>query len=302
MPAAAWLVLTAAQLPMVASAQTPTRFVATAKPTSQAGTDRIAIALRRAIESYQASDFESARRQLREVLRAIADPTDRRLAEAYTYLGYVELAFGRSDAAVRAFQRALKVQPALELRGLSPKLSNAWKEAKRRHRAMIRALDHDPPRLRHVPHNSQPYGRALRVEVSAQDVSAIGKIAVHYRNRGNRGFISVDMEPSGHGRYVATVPRVAVVQPGVEYYIEAYDKLGNGPGLKGSAQLPIRVTVKGGPAPLPKATPKAWYKRWWVWAAAASAVAAAGAIGVGVYLARDEQARVDVRLDPRLDP
>ena len=257
-----------------------------------------------AIGHYQRSEFDEARRLLKALTVRLKGERTGLAREVYTYLAYVHVAFGETEAAVEAFQRALDAQPDLALGAPSPRIAAALEEARRRHRARAHALDHDPPTQMHLPVAAAPHGRALWIEDVVRDPAGVRRVVLNYRTRGNRGFSSVTMELDRRGRYVATVPAVAVARPGVEYYLEAWDVRGNGPGLKGSAGAPIFVAVSGGPlvAPAQAARPTAWYKRWWVWAIAAGAAAAGGAIGAAVYFTRGESARLDVHLPKELNP
>ncbi len=128
-------------------------------------------------------------------------------------------------------------------------------------------------------------------------------MVLNYRVTGHRGFSSVTMERGPAGRYVGTIPAGSVVRPGVEYFLEAWDTLGNGPGLKGSPGAPIRIQVEGGPLTRPgERRHTRWYERWWVWAAAAG-VRAAGATAVAVvYVSRSETAQIDVRMARGVSP
>lgn len=253
-------------------------------------------ALQAAIEAYQRSDFASAERQLSALLAKLGEARDRLAQEAHTYMAFVQAAYGRADRAMTSFERALAIKPDLKLPEASPKLTRLFEQARRRWRAKLRALDHDPPRLGHRPPKGPlRYGASVPITVEVRDRSPVKDVTLSYRIAGHRGFASLRMERSGEGRYLATLPTISVVRPGVEYFIEAWDALGNGPGLKGSARAPIRLTVEGGPLARPaKLGPRPWYKRWWVWAIAAGAVAAAAGVSVGAYLGRDQRGRITI--------
>ena len=261
---------------------------------------RIQDMLLEAIALYQQSQFEKARSRLKEILRYVGQERTRAAQEAYTYMALVHLAFGETEAAVAAFEKALAINPDLLLPSNSPKIEAAFKQARIRYRAKVRAVDHDPPTLRHAPPGEGKYGTVLTIEASASDASGIKKVVLHFRQAGNRGFSSVNMERRKNKTLVASVPALSVIRPGVEYYIEAWDVLGNGPGLKGSAAKPILVPVKGGPQrPGPTvATPV--YKKWWFWVAVGGAVAATGGIVAAATLTREQNAKGVIPLPPGL--
>lgn len=262
--------------------------------------------LLQAIGHYQRSEFDDARRLLREVVRRHGSESSRLAQEAFTYLAFVQIAFNETDAAVESFERALAIQPDLALVAPSPRIAAALEQARRRHRAKVRALDHDPPRQLHQVMARAPFGRAITISDEVSDVSGVRRVVLNYRVAGNRGYSSVTMERDPRGRFVATIPGVSVARPGVEYFLEAWDKLGNGPGLKGSAGAPIRIEVVGGPlatAPDDRGrAPAPWYKRWWVWAAVAGAVAVAGGAATAAYFTRSETARAQLSAPQGLNP
>lgn len=261
---------------------------------------RIQDMLLEAIAHYQQSQFEKARGRLQEILRYVGKERTRAAQEAYTYMALVHLAFGETEAAVGAFEKALTINPDLPLPGNSPKIEAAFKQARIRYRAKVRAVDHDPPTLGHAPPGEGKYGKVLIIEASASDASGIKKVVLHFRQAGNRGFSSVNMERRKDRTMVASVPALSVIRPGVEYYIEAWDVLGNGPGLKGSAAKPILVPVKGGPTrPAPPGA-KPLYKRWWFWVAVGGAAAATGGIVAAAMLNREQNAKGVIPVPPGL--
>ena len=275
----------------------------TSAPTSQPAAVkvvRIQDMLLEAIAEYQQSRFEKARARLREILRYVGKERTRAAQEAYTYMALVHLAFGETEAAVVAFERALSINPDLPAPSGSPKIEAAFKQARARYRAKVRAVDHDPPTLHHRPPAGGKYGNVLTVEAAASDASGVKRVVLHFRQAGNRGFSSVTMERRKDGTLVASVPALSVARPGVEYYIEAWDVLGNGPGLKGSAAKPILVSVKGGPAKAVPPKPKPLYKKWWFWVAVGGAAAATGGIITAAVLSRDKSFQGEAPVPPNL--
>lgn len=254
---------------------------------------RIHDLLLRAIALYQRSEFAKARDQLKEVLSFVGDERSRAAQEAYTYLALVHLAFGDTEAAVTAFERALAVNSELSLPSRAPKILAALAQARLRYKAKVRAMDHDPPTLRHTPPTQGKYGHALALVVTATDSSGVKRVVLHHRQAGNRGFSSVNLERRKDGALEATVPGMSVARPGVEYYLEAWDTLGNGPGLKGSPAKPILVPVEDGPARAGVA-PRPLYKKWWFWVAVGGAVAVTGGVIAASVMTRQQTARADV--------
>lgn len=266
---------------------------------------RVRDLLKRAVQHYQRGEFDEARRQLDEILGYVGKEKTRAAQQAHLYRAFVHVAFNETEQALAAFERALEIDPTLRLEAPAPKIAAAFAQALTRYRAKVRALDHDPPALVHAPPAAAvKYRSSITIAVEARDASGVKAVTLHYRVAGGRGFSSIALERGARGRYVATIPSLAVARPGLQYYVEAYDVLGNGPGLKGSQGKPIFIEVTGGPkvARAVEAGPRPWYKKWWVWAIAAGTVAAAGGIGAAVYATRDETASYNVRLPGGLDP
>lgn len=270
-------------------------------PSVRPGGERFAELLVEAIRLYQHSEFEQARHLLETLLvekRGLPSPTVR---DAYLYLGFVQIAFGDNEAALASFEQALELDLEVSVPRVSPKIEALLAQARQRVRQRRRAMDHDPPTLDHRAVARGRYGVPILVRVEARDQTGIKRVVLNYRQAGGRGFSTVTMERETSGAFVATIPGLVVARPGLEYFLEAWDELNNGPGLKGSSQAPIRITVEGGPLAQRAAEPR-WYERWYVWAGLAGVVAAAGAVAATVYLTREETARLDVRVPQELDP
>lgn len=256
-----------------------------------------------AIAHYQRSEFDLAKQLLVDLVAVEEKRRSRVCMEALLYLGFVHVAYGEREAAQALFQRALTLDPELGLPVRSPGIDAVFDQARRRFEARRRAMDHDPPRLKHTPAAKAPHGKPITIALQAMDPSKVKRVTLNHRLTGNRGFSSVNMEREvgRGGRYVATIPGMSVARPGVEYYISAWDTLNNGPGLKGSPSAPIKIKVVGGP--LRQADqPRSWYQKWWVWASVAGVVAVAGGTALGVYLNRDEVGRINTQIPSELDP
>jgi hypothetical protein len=92
-----------------------------------------------------------------------------------------------------------------------------------------------------------PVARATRgqsIEIAARVVgdNGVSGPAVLFRHLGDQEYRSLPMGDLGDGRYTATMP-AAVVTSDIEYYLEAFDKEGNGPSRSGGPIAPYRVTV-----------------------------------------------------------
>jgi hypothetical protein len=147
------------------------------------------------------------------------------------------------------------------------------------------------------------------IEATVTDNIEVKEVTLYYRVMGNNEYFSIHMAPLMGDTYSATIPSADVLEPGLEYYIQASDKTGNIV-LRGFSFSPLSVSVA--PVLLPidrpaekfkemdeetpsvevkpvkkpllktEATPpKAWYQNWVVWAVAGGVVVVAAAAGGG---------------------
>ena len=148
------------------------------------------------------------------------------------------------------------------------------------------------------------------IKATITDNVSIKEAALYYRPMGNVEYFNLTMKKEENNVYSATIPADDVIEPGIEYYIQASDKAGNMV-LRGFSFSPLTVMVepvlpttepeKEAPLVKPRrekeeiivetppaekpvykteAGEKAWYKKWWVWAivggGAVAVVAASG--------------------------
>jgi hypothetical protein len=102
------------------------------------------------------------------------------------------------------------------------------------------------PRVDHTPTASA--ARGTSVEIRALITSPAGytifEPAVFVRLSGLPRFTRLEMKPDPQikGLYLAVVP-AQLVTGDFDYYLEAFDDQGNGPGRSGSPESPLRVSV-----------------------------------------------------------
>jgi hypothetical protein len=164
------------------------------------------------------------------------------------------------------------------------------------------ALDQSSPVIQHEPLNqAAPVGKALKIEATIRDKVGIKDATVFYRKLGEEKYQEIKMESHGNELYSATIPKEAVKEPGLEYYIQATDISGNIV-MRGFSFSPLSVTVMQGvivpeqgkslvltPSPEERNTMKSeagaveeetpWYKKWWIWAIVGAVVVGAAAAG-----------------------
>lgn len=117
-----------------------------------------------------------------------------------------------------------------------------------------RAADVTPPLISHTQVGEVPENQAFLVRATIEDDSAVFAPAVYVRQSGTDDFVSLAMAAKGGGLFVATVPQ-EMVSGILEYFIEAFDELGNGPSRSGTPSAPFRVrTFDPNAAPPPAVT------------------------------------------------
>jgi hypothetical protein len=121
-----------------------------------------------------------------------------------------------------------------------------------------RGVDNEAPVITHTPVTRAPPGGFVEVMAKITDASKFFP-QVFYRYDSSGGWLKpLDMKPvkGQPNMFGANIP---VRGETVEYYIEAYDELGNGPGRAGAPEAPLRVRVgeepKASAAPPPAAAP-----------------------------------------------
>jgi hypothetical protein len=110
--------------------------------------------------------------------------------------------------------------------------------------------DTAPPVITHEPVAKHDGKGPLVVEATITDASAIFEPTLLVRATGGGPFQRVPMTPKdgAPGVYVAEVP-AALLSSDVEYLLEAFDELGNGPARVGDEAAPLKI-ARDVPAPL----------------------------------------------------
>ncbi len=87
----------------------------------------------------------------------------------------------------------------------------------------VLALDRAPPVVTHTPvSNGQAEGNTVTVSAAVTDDSGVGAVTLYYKARNVSTYTTVLMTGSGDQRS-AQIPVASVIQPAVDYYIEAVD-------------------------------------------------------------------------------
>lgn len=105
------------------------------------------------------------------------------------------------------------------------------------------------PSITHSPVARAARGQPIEIAARLVGDNGISAPAVLFRRVGEKEYRSLPMGDLGDGTYTATLP-AAVVSSDLEYYLEAFDKEGNGPSRSGGPTAPYRVTVSDAGAPV----------------------------------------------------
>lgn len=100
-----------------------------------------------------------------------------------------------------------------------------------------------PPSMVHGPIAAAIEGDPVRFEARISDPSGILAPSVQWRLSGQKDWATVPLELSGKDTYTATLA-AGIVTREFEYYVEAYDNLGNGPARAGDPTNPLTVPLQ----------------------------------------------------------
>jgi hypothetical protein len=104
--------------------------------------------------------------------------------------------------------------------------------------------DVEAPTIAHTPVVHAPRGKALRVEAHVIDPSGVFQVVLFLRRHGGSDWIPLKMvaDKIALGVYAVDLP-TALMSTDLEYYIESYDNLGNGPARAGAPERPLPIKI-----------------------------------------------------------
>lgn len=105
--------------------------------------------------------------------------------------------------------------------------------------------DRKAPVIRHTAVEVATEGAQVVISAEIRDDSGIFAPTLWYRLPGEETYSSADLVYAGDRVYSA---KVIASQP-IEYWLEAYDELGNGPARSGTPDKPYRIRIEAPPAP-----------------------------------------------------
>ncbi|HEX3757752.1 MAG TPA: tetratricopeptide repeat protein [Kofleriaceae bacterium] len=216
----------------------------------------VAAKARQAMASYDAMDYEAARRLLNQAL-AIAkrarldhDPV---VARVYLDLGIAQFAASEPEATKVAFLSAVQIDPKITIDPAykSPELVRMLDDAR------SVAGDTGEPAIdecrsirgiQHAPVEGARRGVAQPIEVQIGGDVTPARVVVMYRPEGAIDFVEVRLTRQSGCRYTGTIPAAAMHGALVDYYIAAYDANNKVLTAKGSSSSPNQLELgAGGP-------------------------------------------------------
>ena len=223
----------------------------------------VAAKAKAAMASYDAMDYEAARRQLNQAL-ALAKKAkldkDPVVAKVYLGLGIALLAGSDQEAAKVALLSAAQIDPkiAIDPAYKSAELQKLLDEAKI---AAYEASDPGPPvapppsdgvdcrairGVRHDPIDAARGGAAQPIEAFVGGDLSPARVVAMYRPDGAIDFTEARLTRQGGCRYTGQIPASAMRGSVVAYYIAAYDASNRVLAAKGSSGAPNLVSIGGG--------------------------------------------------------
>jgi hypothetical protein len=104
-------------------------------------------------------------------------------------------------------------------------------------------LDREPPTMELKLPSRVPSPGSFALVVDARDRSGVDRVLVRYRTSPGSGFQMQALSQSEPGRWSTELP-VPVDCRQVALYVVAFDKLGNGPAIAGTAEDPLVVSCE----------------------------------------------------------
>jgi hypothetical protein len=114
-----------------------------------------------------------------------------------------------------------------------------------------------PPAIIHAALAQALKGKPIEVNARLVGDSGVEGAVVKFRHAGEKEYRSLPMGNLGGDDYTATIP-AAMATSDLEYYVEAYDKYGNGPARSGAPNAPYALKLTDATPPaVPAAAPAA---------------------------------------------
>ena len=99
-----------------------------------------------------------------------------------------------------------------------------------------------PPAISHTAVTQATKGQSIEINARLVGDSGVQGATVMFRHAGEKDYKTLPMGNIGGDNYTATVP-AGMANADIEYYVEAFDKFGNGPGRNGAPNVPYTIKV-----------------------------------------------------------
>ncbi len=99
-----------------------------------------------------------------------------------------------------------------------------------------------PPAISHTAVTRATKGQPIEINAKLLGDTGVQGATVLFRHVGDHEYRALPMGDIGSDNFTATVPAQQVTGD-VEYYLQAFDKYGNGPGRSGAPNAPYRIQV-----------------------------------------------------------
>ncbi len=107
------------------------------------------------------------------------------------------------------------------------------------------STDTTPPHVFVLPHEWRGQTQQFVLQAQVRDDSGIDSVVAHVRTHPNGEFVAMPMRPRVEDdRWELDVPAGESPAPQIEYYVEALDSNGLGPGRSGTPAMPFVAEVK----------------------------------------------------------
>ena len=225
---------------------------------------------RSAMASYDAMDYDAARRQLNQALavakkaRLEKDPV---VARVYLDLGIAQLAGSDQEAARSSFLQAAQIDPKITVDPgyKTSELVRMVEEAKTAAvsggRKPVAGSTEEPESdgvdcaavrgLQHTVIETARPGVAQPIEAIVNSDLSPARVVVMYRPEGAIDFTEAKLTKQGGCRYVGSIPGSAMHGSVVHYYVAAYDIASKALAAKGTSGSPNLITLGGAAASRP---------------------------------------------------
>jgi hypothetical protein len=207
---------------------------------------------KKAMESFDALEFEAAKKQLGQALveiKKLGLDKDKVAAQTHGRLALVYDALGDSDNALLEFIAALEIDPSWTIPKAykTPQLDKIFANAKSTVGTTGTPTPSGGDILSHVPVEEAPQGKTLIITATTGSAK-VKQVTLAYRPEGKDSFTQVAMTQAGDD-WEGTVPAAQMRGGSVQYYLEAKGSGGKVLAASGSDDSPHIVSITGGKKP-----------------------------------------------------